>query len=62
MQNITLTEVQRKSLVALLAITERGHKEAMYNGWPSEGFGDPPSSRDFDLALDEVYELLLGEA
>ena len=61
MLTIKLTEMQRKTLVALLAVTERTPKNAIYNGWPSEGFGEPPKTRDFDLALDEIYFALGGE-
>ena len=58
MTTLKLTEMQRKAIVALLAVTERSPKDAIYNGWTSEGFGEPPSSRDFDLALDEIYDNL----
>jgi hypothetical protein len=61
MTTIKLTEMQRKAIVALLQVTERTPKDAIYKGWPEAGFGEPPKSRDFDLALDEIYFALGGE-
>mgnify|MGYP005677910759 CR=1 FL=1 len=61
MQNITLTEQQRRVLVSLLAVTDGEMTNARRNGWQSEAFGEPLTKSDFEFALDEVYEALLGD-
>ena len=58
MTTIKLTEQQRKVLVSMLAVTDGEMTNARRNGWTSEAFGEPLSQKDFEFALDEIYEAL----
>ena len=58
MTTIKLTEQQRKVLVSMLAVTDGEMTNARRNGWTSEAFGDHLSQKDFEFALDEIYEAL----
>jgi len=58
MTTIKLTEQQRKVLVSLLAVTDGEMTNARLSGWTSEAYGDPLSQKDFEFALDAVYETL----
>ena len=61
MTTVKLTERQRKVLIALLAVTNGEMTNARRHGWHSEAFGDPLSQKDFEFALDEVYDALREE-
>jgi hypothetical protein len=58
MTTLKMTEQQRKVLVSLLAVTDGEMTNARRNGWQSEAFGDPLTKKDFEWALDELYEAL----